>query len=595
MTSLADEEQISFAEKIAGLRENGVYPHGFGRTMSRISKFFDQDEIARFFTHDDIEALAAAAGKDEEAWSDFLLAFDSIPLPALASNGTAENPFVKAIREFFHKNRLDLVEATFRAFLITTEETRHSPLLREMWRITDEKIQADSQSSLHELASSGSVSPDRIRERFGSFLTRLREQSVLFLTLSEIDPDRAIESVRHWLPAAALSLETSQSEETRIRASAIKWPSEAKSAWRVLSCLTGPKNCFKPRPPDVILTINKDLSSARYQLRDDSQEEPALKRNLTILHPSLLWPSSFDLPPSFRSRDWRFEACAVLQGETAEQFARLIPAVRQGDFEYRFDGVTLHWIRGFSFPPNIGSFFLARCLRDHGFLKRSISTIADVGAGSGFAGLYLAKHNLSVKKILFTELGARAAILQKHNTALNTDRETQDRQIDFEFRADPGLSALKTESFELMVLSSPPYIPERPDQKCLTFRGADALIGTDLLEQVVVGAGRHARELVIDVSRLAWPELERSAKAAGATVEILDTMWTPLKIGPLAPRSPEDLGISQDNSKYTAAIREFESRQSHLDWLVCERGLSERHEANFRYWHEIVACCVQYP
>lgn len=227
------------------------------------------------------------------------------------------------------------------------------------------------------------------------------------------------------------------------------------------------------------------------------------------------------------------------------------------------DGLRFLWKDNIAlWPPSIDSFAMLEDIQNEGLLSdNSISSILDLGSGTGFLGIALASHNAHIRRLEFSDWLFTPLLYSMINWFLNSHAR--------EFvvvRAHFGLFSnvfKKAQARFDVVVCNPPYLPLLAPYPRLKEIGMHhAVAGTDLLTDVI-RRGKHLGNLVyVQFSHLAAPEAQESAKTCGATLKAVGPeRKVPFRIKSLLKSFPE-----------------------YLTLLERERGLQRIAE---RYWHTV--------
>ncbi len=230
------------------------------------------------------------------------------------------------------------------------------------------------------------------------------------------------------------------------------------------------------------------------------------------------------------------------------------------------------------FPPAIDSqFFVAalqRWCHEAPAEASSLSSVIDVGCGTGYLTAAAAHLLPAVEQLMLVDLDERTVTMAADNldAAVRTpchesgtsrfDRVAPAAQISTwagDFTRYP-----RNQRFDLM-LCNPPYLPELQ----LVGSGIErATNGTHLLREVVSRALEQARYTLIVFSALAWREVEyaiaRQPKAF-RRITVYDRQLVPLRIRTIEPILPEE---NRDVRDRKAAERQFVTRLDYYSTLM---------------------------
>jgi len=289
---------------------------------------------------------------------------------------------------------------------------------------------------------------------------------------------------------------------------------------------------------------------------------------------------------------------------------------------------TILWHDGLGvWPPSIDSFHVARYLSNHGQSFNGITSVTDVGAGTGVLGIFAALQWAKIKHVRFLESDYNSAVVCALNASLNlggkesiqdtkerttavavdveqllsgspvelTDRTGKGRHV--EIVIGNAMRTLRKQTSSLAsdahaLVCAPPYIPNVQMLAPYLWRAVD---GTDLLEFVIQHHHELADRVVVEFSSVALPHARR-AYAACQTAEGAQEINTvglgtvAFKIPPLAGffASPAD---ALKRTKSLVAVPERTKR-----FLESLTGITEqtttvregdREGKGYRFFHEL--------
>jgi hypothetical protein len=238
---------------------------------------------------------------------------------------------------------------------------------------------------------------------------------------------------------------------------------------------------------------------------------------------------------------------------------------RNGLVLIRYDNLKIFWVNKKDlWPPSIDSFNLIENLKAEGYHKKKINSVLDIGAGTGFLGIWLSKNNKSIRKVDFSDWLLLPLFFSKANMIFNS-LETKSNY----------LLGLNTSWFSYsrirkkydIVICNPPYLPELGFDKI----GKESTVaGTQLLISIIKHGLEIGKEVIISFSDIVLPEAHAAAHAAGVTLNKFGTSHTvPFRV-PIALR-----------------------QKGYMEKLVNERKLVEKKDTDFRFWHTINAYSIK--
>ncbi|MCA9485960.1 MAG: hypothetical protein KC506_03900 [Nanoarchaeota archaeon] len=190
-------------------------------------------------------------------------------------------------------------------------------------------------------------------------------------------------------------------------------------------------------------------------------------------------------------------------------------------------------------------------------------TVWEVGCGTGFAGYHALERHQNIRTTMFSDFepnGLHAVIYNHSESSKNriVPVKTNGLEIDSGYKADAIIACA---------------IPATPVYEGLERPINPLFEGTDFLETIIRDAPERLNEggkLIISHTNLGEQEFNSAAKKYGAKVDRV------LYQRPVAFRT------------------EFLGDQKWVDYLVAEKGMEQREEGDWKYWHTPVVKEVSY-
>jgi len=317
-------------------------------------------------------------------------------------------------------------------------------------------------------------------------------------------------------------------------------------------------NRFRAKP-SVIVSIAPDLSRIENKIPEGA--------SVIIEKPALLWECSCNVPAKYLKPN---VPCKVHQQDVNNV---VTTAVRTRLVEIQYHGLNIYWkdVRSL-WPPSIDSLDFANVL-DRSIPSRHLREVLDVGAGTGFLGIYVLKNKGPVRRLILSDLFLTPLFSSLYNAFANLDRNRFDsvRMV-----ASNGLEAFTGEKnrFDLVVCA-PPYLPHLGVSSLLSL---DAVSRTYLLHDVITRSGQLSNSLMICYSSLAEPEFQKAIATARKSCARLDVTYLHETSVPFrvlhALHEPQYMArLLSERRKYLA---------------------NGTPDSAFKYWHKIRYCMIRY-
>jgi len=344
----------------------------------------------------------------------------------------------------------------------------------------------------------------------------------------------------------------------------LKETSETKNILRIIKMKFFKKrllNCFYANP-DLKIFVDRDIKQIKYELSDGS--------HITIDNPSLLWECSCDVPQDYKNN----RECELHKNENADKISK---AFKKGLVEIIYDNVNIFWKSLKTlWPPSIDSLYFAKILKDEccydlGRAKK----ILDIGAGTGFLGLYLFKNYNNIENVTFLDLFLTPLFSSLYNSFLNLDYNNFKKT---NFVISSGLKnkekiKKKFGRFDI-IICAPPYLPSLGMENKLS---DNVVSGTHLLRDIIINGGEICNKIIICYSSIATEEYEDSIKIAKKS-------W---------PNMEEEL-IEEKEVPFRV-LHALENKD-YMKKLLNEKKeyIIEKTDSPFKYWHKIKYYIIEY-
>lgn len=274
---------------------------------------------------------------------------------------------------------------------------------------------------------------------------------------------------------------------------------------------------------------------------------------LNVSKPQLLWDCHHQTPCK-RSKKFKCPIHDHPRGALIRSRFTSEPVV------IKYDGLEFLWRYGTElFPPSVDSFHMLEVLARENDLDRPFDSCLDLGAGTGFLGICLAKRNGKIARVTLRDWLLSPVLFSAINAERNRKACPATRlSVELEYLAPPRFLANRRYD---VVVCNPPYLPLLREFESLGWLSTVA--GTDLLEFVIENAHEMGRQVYVQFSDLALPEARAARDRSGNQL---------VPIGKPHP-TPFRVEVAWEDAGYLEALK--------------DRGLKTRLEQRHPYWHTI--------
>jgi hypothetical protein len=282
------------------------------------------------------------------------------------------------------------------------------------------------------------------------------------------------------------------------------------------------------------------------------------EEELTITKPNLLWDCNCKIkfPKKYNKRKCPIHSEIEKNGlgKNLETF------FTSGLVNIKSSGINVYWRNQKNlWPPSADSMYLIEDIKNNGYCTTLIEDVIDIGCGTGYLGLWLAKNNNHIKELHFTDWLLLPLIFSYINSKQNN------LGVDCFYHLGLNVSWLaKQEGFKMIDLAvcNPPYLPFLTGNE--KFKNEMTVAGTELLSDFITNWHLVAKEAIISFSHIALPEA------------ILASETGNVKLTPLGDKRLIPFRV---NAAY--------SENRYISRLLREDRIVFRRNNQFPYWHHV--------
>lgn len=307
---------------------------------------------------------------------------------------------------------------------------------------------------------------------------------------------------------------------------------------------------------DLLVNIEKNFEKIMFKYNN---------AELLIENPKLLWDCHCATPignfePEDRPKNTLDTRCPIHSDELgAEVSSRFM----NGLVQIQYDGIKVLWHDSEEFwPPSIDTIRMYENLKSDGVMKKRFLSILDIGSGTGFLGISLAKHNPYIQKLYLSDWLLTPVVFSKINWEINRGNKTHVSCIPLIGMEINWLNySFPVRPFDICICN-PPYLPSLKNFP--EVRMSSTVAGTDLLEYIIKEGHKIARETYINFSSIAEKEAISAAnKAKAKLVKIGESYKVPFRV-------PQAL-----------------KAKNYVQELSEKRGLKISEDGRYKYWHTV--------
>jgi methylase of polypeptide subunit release factors len=241
---------------------------------------------------------------------------------------------------------------------------------------------------------------------------------------------------------------------------------------------------------------------------------------LVVPNAQLLWDCNCHSPRLDGLSAEAIVSRCPIHGKAAEEVVEDIShAFGTQDIEIAYKEGRYLWKNGYLWPPSVDSFILIQQVLDY-IAQNELqpSTVLDIGSGTGFLGIELARSVSSIHTVKLSDFSSTAVLYSTLNIMLNR-ASFSGRQVDIysamEFNG-VGIHAYhpvqEIDEFDLLVCN-PPYIPIKDEY--VEERKHNAISGLTLLKWVLEAGPKMAKHVIVSFSNIADHEIFPFAEKKG--------------------------------------------------------------------------------
>jgi methylase of polypeptide subunit release factors len=310
--------------------------------------------------------------------------------------------------------------------------------------------------------------------------------------------------------------------------------------------------------PDLVVNIDKDFNKIIFKY--DELE-------LTIDNPKLLWDCHCHFKPEDRTKKAANTPCPIHRYELG---AEVDSKFGEGIVQIQYDGIKVLWHESDEFwPPSVDTIRMFENLKRDGVMNKQLRSVIDIGSGTGFLGIAIAKLNQHIQKLYLSDWLFTPVVLSRINWEINKGNKTHVSCIPLIGIGKNWLNHNSPkEPFDICVCN-PPYLPSLENFPEIPM--SHTVGGTELLEFVIKEGHKIAQEIYVNFSNLA--DEEAFSAAAEVNAELI-------KIG--------------EQYKVPFRVPHAFNVRNYVKELSEKRGLEVSESETYKYWHTITTYKIIY-
>jgi len=248
--------------------------------------------------------------------------------------------------------------------------------------------------------------------------------------------------------------------------------------------------------------VSPDLKNVEFTYNNEHR--------IVTTNQKLLWPCNCGVPPEYKNTEIQCPIHSHKSGDAITNAFRFgIVKINFMNTEVYYKDTDAIW------PPAIDSLFFALLLEKYFGNMKNLRRILDMGAGTGFLGIFLGEINENVKEITFIDVFLEPFFL----STFNCYRNLKGYKIKYRSIPSNGFDLLDEDGKYDLVLCNPPYLPLLGIRE---IAGINAVSGTYLLDRVLNDSGKYSNQLVIGASDIVKPEINEYFQKARKTYKKIE-------------------------------------------------------------------------
>lgn len=281
--------------------------------------------------------------------------------------------------------------------------------------------------------------------------------------------------------------------------------------------------------------------------------------NLKLTKPRLLWDCNckIDFPQKYNIKPCPIHdkiKDPIIYNQFSDCFSKSLVQINAS-------GLNIFWNNNKNlWPPSMDSIYLVEDLKANSYDSKNLNRVIDIGCGTGYLGIWLAKFNRYIKEVQFTDWMLLPLVFSYFNKEFNKI-DNCNCVFNLGLNTNWLLDETENNKFDLAICN-PPYLPLISGRENFSYEMTVA--GTELLTSFILNWKNISSEAIISFSDIAMPEAIEACKVSNS------------KLIPIGKKRNVPFRV---NAAYT--------EKNYIPNLIRQKRIQFRKNSFYPYWHKV--------